>query len=275
LIVAVALLSGVLWSNGADLYLAGSNLLNWHIFFGVLLTLVVLAHTRLRAKPLRRADLRGRRQILRLTAIAAGSGVVWWLQRPATALAGWRGATRRWTGSYEQGSFRGNMFPTSSWVADQPRAIDTQAYRLVVDGLVARPLALRLEDLEPSTTHTATLDCTGGFFSTQHWRGVPLENLLARSEPLPAATHVRVVSVTGYRWDFPLDEAARFLLASHVGDEPLSHAHGSPVRLVAPGRRGFQWIKWVTRLELHAGLDLGAAASTIWSSLTPEGRGEA
>jgi hypothetical protein len=40
-----------------------------------------------------------------------------------------------------------------------------------------------------------------------------------------------------------------------------------------PGHRGFQWVKWVTRVEVHAEADLGAAASTVWSSLTPEGRG--
>ena len=60
-----------------------------------------------------------------------------------------------------------------------------------------------------------------------------------------------------------------------MGDEPLSHEHGAPVRLVAPGRRGFQWVKWVTHVELHVERDHGAPRSTVWSSLTPEGRGAA
>jgi DMSO/TMAO reductase YedYZ molybdopterin-dependent catalytic subunit len=51
-----------------------------------------------------------------------------------------------------------------------------------------------------------------------------------------------------------------------VGGEPISHGHGAPVRLVAPGRRGFQWVKWVVRLEVRDTPDLGAPASTIWSS---------
>jgi hypothetical protein len=39
--------------------------------------------------------------------------------------------------------------------------------------------------------------------------------------------------------------------------------------------RGFEWLKWVVRVELHDGPDPGAPASTVWSSFTPEGRGAA
>ena len=84
-----------------------------------------------------------------------------------------------------------------------------------------------------------------------------------------------MISHTGYRWSFGAEDAGRYLLATRVGDELLSHGHGAPVRLVAPGRRGFQWVKWVTRIEVHDGPDLGAPASTVWSSFTPEGRGAA
>jgi DMSO/TMAO reductase YedYZ molybdopterin-dependent catalytic subunit len=41
------------------------------------------------------------------------------------------------------------------------------------------------------------------------------------------------------------------LLATRAGGAPLSVAHGYPVRLVAPGRRGFWWVKWVDRIELR------------------------
>ena len=40
------------------------------------------------------------------------------------------------------------------------------------------------------------------------------------------------------------------LLATHVGGEPISPGHGAPVRLVAPNRRGFQWVKWVDRIAM-------------------------
>ena len=119
--VAVSLVSGWAWSSGAELSFAGYNLLNWHFALGTALTLVVLGHALLRAKPLRRRDLAGRRQFLTVGALALGSYAAWWIQRPVAELLEIRGAKRRFTGSYERSSFTGNDFPTTSWVADRPR----------------------------------------------------------------------------------------------------------------------------------------------------------
>src|SRR5436190_1751686 len=78
--------------------------------------------------------------------------------------------------------------------------------------------------------------------------------------------------VTSWLGDDPRElDPARYRLAV----EPLNHGHGAPARLIAPRRRGFQWVKWVTRVELADGPDPGAIASTVWSSFTPEGRGSA
>jgi DMSO/TMAO reductase YedYZ molybdopterin-dependent catalytic subunit len=250
------LLSGVGWSSGLQLSAGGYNLLGWHFALGTVLTIAVAAHAVLRAKPLRRRDLAGRRQFLRAGALAAGSYLVWELQRPLSAWVGLRGARRRFTGSYEAGSFAGNAFPSTSWVADSPRPLADDSYRLELRGLVARPLRLPLAELQARDTLVATLDCTGGFYSRQRWSGVRLGRLLERAGALPAASHVRVISHTGYRWSFDLRDARGLLLATSVGSEPLSHEHGAPVRL-------------------HDGADPGAPASTVWSSLTPEGRGAA
>ena len=148
-------------------------------------------------------------------------------------------------------------------------------WRLRVGGLVAHPLELGLADLDRRDELVATLDCTGGFYSTQRWHGISLARLLERAGPAASADHVRVVSHTGYRWSFGLRDAHRLLLATRVGGEPISHEHGAPLRLVAPGRRGFQWVKWIVAIELHGGPDYGAPASTVWSSFTPAGRNSA
>ncbi len=61
---------------------------------------------------------------------------------------------------------------------------------------------------------------------------------------------VDVVSQTGFRRRLPLRDAGGLLLATRVGGAPLSPGHGAPVRLVAPGRRGFWRVKWVRRVEV-------------------------
>jgi hypothetical protein len=79
----------------------------------------------------------------------------------------------------------------------------------------------------------------------------------------------------GREWVFALHGAGGFALAGVLA------FRGRRVwrRLRSPRRwRGlarFQWVKWVTRIEVADGPDPGAAASTVWSSFTPEGRGAA
>jgi hypothetical protein len=272
-LVAATLLTGWIWTTGGAADLGGYTLIAWHTLLGTLLTVTVAVHLGIRAKRPRRRDVVGRRQFLEAAAIGLGGLIAWRVQRPLAAGLGLPGADRRFTGSYEAGSFAGNSFPVTSWVADDPKPLDPDSYRLAVEGELRRTPSLPLADLDGPDELIATLDCTGGFYSEQRWRGVRLGRVIERAQPRPGAKHVRVVSVTGYRWSFWLDDAREILLATRVGGESLSHGHGAPVRLVAPGRRGFQWVKWVTRVELHPDPDPGAFPSTIISSFSAAGRG--
>ena len=273
--VALVLGTGLAWSSAGRFGLAGYTALVWHGALGAVLGAAVFAHARRRAIRPRARDLAGRRQFLAVAVLGAGAVAARQLQRPAERALGLPGARRRFTGSYDAGSFTGNAFPTTSWVADRPRPAAPGADRLRVAGRVRRPLELTPAQLDRGDVLVATLDCTGGFYSTQRWRGVSLGRLLDEAGLAPGARHVRVISRTGYRWSFALPDARTLLLATHVGEEPLTHGHGAPCRPVAPGRRGFQWIKWVERIEVHHDPDPAAPASTVWSSFTAEGRGDA
>lgn len=117
------------------------------------------------------------------------------------------------------------------------------------------------------------LDCTGGFYSTQHWQGIRVGRLLDQVELHPDARYVSFISVTSYRWSLPLAEARTALLATHVGSEQLLYEHGFPLRLIAPGRRGFEWVKWITGIEVLTDPDPGQLLSIFTSSFTDAGRG--
>src|SRR4051812_28405625 len=239
-LVAAALASGWVWSGGGRVSLAGFTLLSWHLVLGWALTAAVVVHAFIRRRRLRVADATDRRQFLVAAGGIVGAMALYRVQRPIGAFFGLRSAQRRFTGSYESASFEGNAFPSTSWGADSPRELDPASYRLAVTGLGDSELSLRAADLEDAGHElVATLDCTGGFYSTQRWRGIRLGELIDRAGAQPQAADVRVVSHTGYRWSFDLPTARKLLLATHVGGEPLSHEHGAPVRLVPPRRRGF------------------------------------
>ncbi|MEO7001581.1 MAG: molybdopterin-dependent oxidoreductase [Ktedonobacterales bacterium] len=275
LIVLLALGSGVWWVIGGDIPPLYFNLLGWHIALGFALTALVALHLLARAKPLRARDVRGRRQVLRFGALAVGGALLWPAQQLATQAFRLPGTQERFTGSRDAGDHTGNAFFSTSWVADSPLPIPLDSWRLAIAGAVDHPYSLTYADL---LTHDdsldAILDCTSGFYSLQTWQGARIGALLAAAHPHPDATYVRFVSITGYRWSLPIAEANTALLASLVEGQPLIHDHGAPARLVAPGRRGFQWVKWLTRIEALITPDPGEVLAIHTSSLTPAGRGE-
>lgn len=212
--------------------------------------------------------------MLHFSALLLGSVAIWPTQQLAERVLNLPGARRRFTGSYESSSYAGNAFPTSSWVADAPHPIDVQTWRLSLGGAVTTPRDFSYDELVSGGDKLeATLDCTGGFYSIQHWRGIRIGRLLDQVALSTDARYVSFISVTSYRWSLPLEEARTALLATHVGEEPLSHEHGFPLRLVAPGHRGFEWVKWITRVEVLTEPDPRQVVSIFTSSFTDAGRG--
>lgn len=239
---------GLAWSIGIvsfDRPLAYSPL-NVHVFVGVALVPLMVAHAarRWESRPATR-DLGGRRVALRALVLGVGAVV-------ATAALDRVGLARRSTGSRAAASFSGNDFPLTIWAFDAVPTIDVANWRMQVDGDVVSPGAISYNDLLalPSTEREAVLDCTGGWWTEQRWRGVKLAELLARHGVRASARRVDVVSLTGHAWSFPIVEADHLLIATHVGGETLSPGHGYPARLIAPDHRGFQWIKWVSHVHV-------------------------
>jgi hypothetical protein len=277
LVVVGALGSGLWWVSLGDahFYLVGFNLLNWHIVLGFVLSASIVLHMLMRAKRLRKRDVVGRRRAIHLGSILVGGVALWPVQQFAQKGLQLPGAQRRFTGSYEADSYAGNSFPTSSWVADAPKPIDVTQWQLVLGGAVAQmrtfsyaEIAVFQDQLE------ATLDCTSGFYSTQRWQGVTVGTLLDRVELDENVRAISFISITSYRWSLPLEEARHALLATSLNNEALSYEHGFPLRLVAPGHRGFEWVKWITRIEAIIEPDAGQVVSIFSSSFTDAGRGK-
>ena len=188
------------------------------------------------------ADL-DRRAVLRAGAVVAAASVTYGVQEVATRALGSAGGDRRFTGSHEVGSFDPARLPTVSWIDDTPPpSTGADGWRLDVGG-EAVPLD-RLRSLARPVE--AAIDCTGGWWSRQSWDAVPLTDLLDGRR----ARSIEVTSTTGYTRLFPFGDGPDLYLAIGYGGEPLRRGHGAPVRLLAPGRRGPWWVKWVRSVDL-------------------------
>lgn len=241
LMVAITVVSGALFSITGVRSYGPLTAIQVHVGSGVMAVLLTVVHVAQRPVRPHRVDFT-RRALLRTGAVVGAAGTAYLGLVGATSLLRLPGRERRTTGSYERGSGNPAAMPVTSWINDTTPAIDPEAWRLQIG-----ETAWTVDDLAAfGDSVTAILDCTGGWWSEQDWTGVRLDRLVEGR----GGRSVLVRSATGYRRRFPLSDAPTLLLATHAGGEPLSAGHGAPARLVAPGRRGFWWVKWVTGIEV-------------------------
>jgi DMSO/TMAO reductase YedYZ molybdopterin-dependent catalytic subunit len=161
--------------------------------------------------------------------------------------------------------------------------LDPASWRLQVAGLVAQPLALTLAELRGfgERTLTVALECAGngrkalnrevegtpwgfGAAGTASFAGVPLRVVLDRADVQTGAQELVFAGADSgqvapgrqeqYARSLPLAVAHHTdtLLAWAMNDEPLTRAHGAPVRLVVPGWYGMASVKWLTEITARA-----------------------
>lgn len=246
LVLGVCLAAGVGHATGLLRSLGGVTAMQVHVGAALASVPLGLWHVAARRVRPRRTDL-SRRRLLRAGLLAAGSLAAYTALAGLVTVAGLPGRARRFTGSFEVGSFRPREMPVVQWLDDPVPAVDPSAWELRVLVRGAEVGRVGLGELEARREPVlATLDCTGGWFARQRWEGVRLSSVLGSL----SGRSVTVRSVTGYWRRFPLADVDRLWLATRVGGEPLSAGHGFPARLVAPGRRGFWWVKWVREVEV-------------------------
>lgn len=159
--------------------------------------------------------------------------------------------------------------------------VDAERWRLNIDGLVANPMSLTLDDIKrrPSVTMPVTMECAVNgrarlnprpvsqpwlleAIGTADWTGVPLKPILEEAG-IDAAVEVvftgRDEGVQGgeaqvYQRSLTLDDAMRdeVLLAYEMNGAPLEPQHGYPLRLVVPGWYGMTSVKWLDSIEAVA-----------------------
>jgi hypothetical protein len=245
-LVVASIGAGILHSTGVLLGVGAISAMEVHIGAALAAVPFVIWHVIARRIPVRAVDL-SRRSLLRAGALLGGAGLVYGAAEATVRLLSLPGSLRRFTGSYETGSLVAAQLPVTQWLFDAVPAIDPATWRLTVQAGDAVREWTYAELLRFDDRVQATLDCTGGFYSTQDWSGVWLSRLL---EGRSGGSSLHIRSLTGYDRRFAAGDADRLLVATRLGGMPLDPGHGFPARLVAPDLRGYWWVKWVSTITL-------------------------
>lgn len=126
-------------------------------------------------------------------------------------------------------------------------------WRLAVDGLIARPLLLSLDELRTlaMSRQITELSCEEGWSYIAEWIGTPLAAVLDAAAVKPEARYVVYQSHDEDAWDsVDLDEARhpQTILAWGMNGGELPVPFGGPLRMRVPRQLGYKSTKFVNRL---------------------------
>ncbi len=158
------------------------------------------------------------------------------------------------------------------------RANDFADYRLIIDGLVERPVALSLAELRarPSRSQITKHDCVEGWTSIGEWTGVRLETLLEEAGLKPEARYIVFHCFDaldqredGDRYYESIDLIDAFhpqtILAWAMNGETLPVPHGAPLRLRVERQLGYKHAKYIKRIEaVESFAHIGGGKGGYW-----------
>lgn len=165
-------------------------------------------------------------------------------------------------------------------LADVPREIDPDAFRLDIKGKVDAPLSLSLQELRTgfeAQEIVAVNQCSGnsrGFFEPRvgggqlgngamgnaRWKGVPLKAVLDKAGVQKGAVQAVFDGLDGpvlpetpdFAKALDIDHArdGEVMLAYTMNGEDLPWLNGYPLRLIVPGYYGTYWVKHLNQITV-------------------------
>jgi len=172
--------------------------------------------------------------------------------------------------------------------------IDPAAHRLLLHGMVERPLILTMDDIRrlPSVSRIHFIECAGnsgsewgpktapdaqrahGLASCSEWTGVPLSILLAEAGVRPGASWIIAEGADACHMQrsIPLKKANDdVLVAFGQNGEAIRPEQGYPLRLVIPGFEGNTNVKWLRRIKVVDQPYMTKDETSKYTDLMPDG----
>jgi sulfane dehydrogenase subunit SoxC len=174
--------------------------------------------------------------------------------------------------------------------------IDPSAHRLLIHGLVKRPLVFTMDALlrYPMVSRIQFIECSGnsrpnlspappaascgaihGLVSCSEWTGVPLAILLAEAGADPSAQWLLAegADAAAMSRSVPMAKAMDdALLALYQNGERLRPENGYPVRLFLPGYEGNMSVKWLRRIKITAAPTMTKDETSKYTDLLASGK---
>ncbi|MBB4368182.1 sulfane dehydrogenase subunit SoxC [Bradyrhizobium sp. cir1] len=170
--------------------------------------------------------------------------------------------------------------------------IDPAQHRLMLHGLVERPLIFTMEDLRrfPSESRIHFLECSGnpgytkpygktasdlvGLVSCAEWTGVSLKLVLQEAGLKPEAKWVVAegADAAALTRSIPIEKCLEdAMLVYSQNGERLRPQQGYPLRLLLPGFEGNMSVKWLRRLHVTAEPVYSREETSKYTDLLPDG----
>lgn len=184
--------------------------------------------------------------------------------------------------------------------AHEPPDIDPREHRLMIHGMVDRPLIFTVDELRrlPSVSRAHFVECnadsatagpggaariapnatvqdTHGFTSCSLWTGVPLSVLLNQAGVKKSATWIVAEGAeeSKHAKSIPLEKAMDDCLVAYgQNGEAIRPQQGYPLRLLVPGWEGINNVKWLRRIKLVDEPYMGMMEATKYPSLRLDGK---
>ncbi|HWA46402.1 MAG TPA: protein-methionine-sulfoxide reductase catalytic subunit MsrP [Hypericibacter adhaerens] len=187
-------------------------------------------------------------------------------------------------------------FNDSKDVVDDAQALPIRPWSVKIDGMVAQPMEIAIDDLlakMPLEERLYRHRCVEAWSMAVPWSGFPLKALVAMAQPSAGAKYLRMETFMNpdvapgqqqswYPWPYveglTLAEATHDLafIATGVYGKPLPAQNGSPLRLTVPWKYGFKSIKSIVRFSftdqqpMNFWQALQASEYGFWANVNPE-----
>ncbi len=156
-----------------------------------------------------------------------------------------------------------------------PSSVNAQKWQLNIKGAVGTPVSLTLQDIlqAPQEDFHLTMECIGNpaggnLIGNALWTGTPLLPFLRRAIVHSNVQEFALKGADWYETTLPVEDVMRadVRLVHRMNKEPLTVAHGYPVRLLVPGHYGQKQPKWIVEIEAIAQPKTGFWENQGWSN---------